>query len=168
MSNEEQEIPSSWAQESQPKQTTPPTPPRPKPEVDIFKKLDRIIESLDVLAHELNRIADFLTGTQGIVVPSKPVAPPLPPSAGTTPVEKETTVPTPIPTPSPSQAKLKKVQEAFPSELAELLYFNVEKDWVIIKPRQYLGSENFAKIASVVRNLGGEYVSAGKESHFRV
>jgi len=39
---------------------------------------------------------------------------------------------------------------------------------VIIKPRQFLGSENFAKIASTVRGIGGEYISAGKESHFRV
>jgi hypothetical protein len=32
----------------------------------------------------------------------------------------------------------------------------------------FLGSENFAKIASAVRGMGGEYISAGKDSHFRV
>ena len=29
-------------------------------------------------------------------------------------------------------------------------------------------AENFAKIASIVRGAGGEYISAGKESHFRI
>jgi hypothetical protein len=31
-----------------------------------------------------------------------------------------------------------------------------------------LGSENIAKIASAMRGMGGEYISAGKDSHFRV
>ncbi|NIV44534.1 hypothetical protein GWN49_06630 [Candidatus Bathyarchaeota archaeon] len=46
--------------------------------------------------------------------------------------------------------------------------FEEKKEYVSIKPRQYLGSDNFAKIASIIRDEGGEYISAGKESHFRV
>jgi hypothetical protein len=38
----------------------------------------------------------------------------------------------------------------------------------MVKPRQFLGSENFAKIASIARGMGGDYISAGKESHFRI
>jgi len=49
-----------------------------------------------------------------------------------------------------------------------LLSFEEKEDYVIIKPRQFLGSENFSKIASAVRQMGGDYVSAGKASHFRV
>ncbi|HIE13695.1 TPA: hypothetical protein EYP70_00310 [Candidatus Bathyarchaeota archaeon] len=61
------------------------------------------------------------------------------------------------------------VQRIFPRDLAGLLYFEETNDYILIKPRQYLGSENFAKIASIVRDqLGGEYISAGKDSHFRV
>jgi len=56
----------------------------------------------------------------------------------------------------------------FPTELADLLKFEDTADLVIIKPRQFLGAENFAKIAQIVREVGGDYVSAGKESHFRV
>jgi hypothetical protein len=56
----------------------------------------------------------------------------------------------------------------FPTELADLLKFEDTADLVIIKPRQFLGAENFAKIAQIVREVGGEYVSAGKDSHFRV
>jgi hypothetical protein len=56
----------------------------------------------------------------------------------------------------------------FPEDLESMLNFEEKDDYIIIKPRQYLGSENFSKIASVVRRAGGEYVSAGKASHFRV
>jgi len=49
-----------------------------------------------------------------------------------------------------------------------MLHFEEEAEYIIIKPRRFLGSENFAKIASIVRGAGGEYISAGKESHFRV
>jgi hypothetical protein len=52
--------------------------------------------------------------------------------------------------------------------LENLLNFEEKEDYIIIRPRQFLGSENFAKIASAVRGMGGEYISAGKASHFRV
>jgi hypothetical protein len=35
-----------------------------------------------------------------------------------------------------------------------------------ITPRQFLGAENFARIAKIIRDNGGDYISAGKESHF--
>jgi len=60
------------------------------------------------------------------------------------------------------------IKAKFPEELKEILTFEAVGEYVVIKPRQYLGSETFAKIAAVVREAGGEYVSAGKESHFRV
>jgi hypothetical protein len=60
------------------------------------------------------------------------------------------------------------VQNNFPKDLAELLTFEIKDDCAIIKPKQFLGTGNFAKIAAIVRNLSGEYVSAGKESHFRI
>ena len=60
------------------------------------------------------------------------------------------------------------VRLAFPEELEALLSFEEKGDYVVVKPRQFLGSENFAKIASAVRGLGGEYISAGKDSHFRI
>lgn len=60
------------------------------------------------------------------------------------------------------------VKDAFTEDLRNMLVFEDTTEYVTIKPRQYLGSENFAKIASIVRELSGEYISAGKESHFRV
>jgi hypothetical protein len=58
--------------------------------------------------------------------------------------------------------------ELFPEDLRGLLSFEDQEDWTIIKPRQFLGSENFAKIAEIVKKHDGEYVSAKKESHFRI
>jgi hypothetical protein len=74
----------------------------------------------------------------------------------------------------PQQPQVKKLQTVddvkknFPEDLESLLNFEETQDLIIIKPRQYLGSEKFAEIASVVRGIGGDYVSAGKQSHFRV
>ena len=41
-------------------------------------------------------------------------------------------------------------------------------DTIILKPKSFLGSEDFAKIAHIVRTNKGEYISAGKESHFKI
>ncbi|MFW6117316.1 MAG: hypothetical protein ACOC6G_01875, partial [Thermoproteota archaeon] len=77
------------------------------------------------------------------------------------PEPKKTEVPQP-------QESLEEVKEMFPDELKNLLSFEEEEDYVKIKPRQFLGSDNFAKIASIIRGVGGEYISAGKKSHFRL
>jgi len=67
-----------------------------------------------------------------------------------------------------SEIKPEKIRELFPENLRGLLSFKGQADAVIIKPRQFLGSENFAKIVDIVKQQGGEYVSAGKDSHFRI
>jgi len=54
----------------------------------------------------------------------------------------------------------------FPEKYIELLDFKVEGNHVIAKPRKYLG-EAFRGIAAIVKKLNGEYVSAGRESHFK-
>ena len=63
---------------------------------------------------------------------------------------------------------IERVRVLFPKDLEGMLEFEETVEYLIIRPRGYLGSENFAKIASIIRNAGGEYVSAGKESHFRI
>jgi len=70
-----------------------------------------------------------------------------------------------------SQEKSKVIEDVkmmFPEDLENLLSFEEKDDYIMIKPRQFLGSDNFSKIAAVVRGAGGDYVSAGKASHFRV
>jgi len=66
------------------------------------------------------------------------------------------------------QSSVEDIRMSFPQELESLLSIEERNEYIIIKPRQFLGSENFAKIASAVRGMGGEYISAGKDSHFRV
>jgi len=63
---------------------------------------------------------------------------------------------------------LDRIKTLFPTDLREMLSFTESGEYHIIKPLNYLGSDTFAKIASIIREAGGEYVSAGKESHFRV
>jgi hypothetical protein len=69
---------------------------------------------------------------------------------------------------TPKQRSLDDIRMSFPEDLEARLSFEEKGDYIIIKPKQFLGSENFAKIASAVRGMGGEYISAGKDSHFRV
>ena len=62
------------------------------------------------------------------------------------------------------------IKGTFPEYLVSLLEFTFEREgrFIKAKPRQFLGSSNFAKIAAIVRELGGDYISAGKDSHFRI
>lgn len=51
-------------------------------------------------------------------------------------------------------------------EYEDVLSISEEDEGIVVQPVSYLGKEKFATIASEVRELGGEYVSAGKESRF--
>jgi hypothetical protein len=61
---------------------------------------------------------------------------------------------------------LEKLQ--LPKDLAKLLNVKVEGSQVVLTPKSYLGSENFAKIMEHIKPYGGTYVSQGKNSHFRI
>jgi predicted DNA-binding transcriptional regulator YafY len=60
------------------------------------------------------------------------------------------------------------LQAKIPSELKDSLTYEENQHYFIVRPRQYLGAENFAKILDAVRQVGGEYISKGKDSHFKV
>ena len=122
------------------------------------EEVGKLVERIDELLMILNRVSDDLKDVSGSLKSmtasqtSKPTPPPSPP-------EPEVSEP---------QGSTGEVKEMFPDELKNLLSFEDEGDYVKIKPRQFLGSDNFAKIASIIRGVGGEYISAGKKSHFRV
>lgn len=64
---------------------------------------------------------------------------------------------------------LESIANAFPKDLKGKLYFEDSGKYVIVKARKYLGSEVFKQVAEIIRDkLGGEYISAGRESHFRI
>ncbi|MDH7477799.1 MAG: hypothetical protein QHH17_05400 [Candidatus Bathyarchaeota archaeon] len=124
--------------------------------------LEKLVERIDELLVVLNRVTEDLreisTALKSIAI-SHLAQPP------TTPIQ----APTPITPKTPERLQgIEDIKMMFPEDLENLLNFEEKDDYIIIKPRQFLGSENFAKIASVVRGIGGEYISAGKASHFRV
>jgi hypothetical protein len=55
-----------------------------------------------------------------------------------------------------------------PEEYEKLLVLSRDKDDFVLKPKGWLGTDNFAEILKFIQGLGGKYVSAGKASHFRV
>jgi hypothetical protein len=66
-------------------------------------------------------------------------------------------------------APVKHVLESIKLELEEYredINIMEEEDKIIVKLKGYLGREKFAAIATIIKGLGGEYISAGKDSRF--
>jgi hypothetical protein len=124
-----------------------------KPSVDeVMQKIDQLLVVLKDISQDLADISKALKASRA---PS--------PTPVTAPA------PTPIPTPTEREGdSTKEARALFPKELEDMLFFEDQDEYIIIKPRRFLGSENFAKIASIVRGAGGEYVSAGRDSHFKI
>jgi len=64
-------------------------------------------------------------------------------------------------------SEVKRVQDGFPDELAKRLDFTETSEYVIAKFKHFQPTETFKQVVDIVKQLGGEYISAGKESHFR-
>jgi hypothetical protein len=58
--------------------------------------------------------------------------------------------------------------EARLGEHLQELDVGAEEEGIVVKPKGFLGREKFAAIAAVIEELGGRYVSAGKESRFLI
>jgi hypothetical protein len=118
---------------------------------DILQRLSEVLDVLKRLSEDLQDISKSL---KTMSPPKSSVtAPPAAPSA---------------PTPQPGGKRIEDLRMMFTKELETMLTFEDKGTFIKITPRQYLGSENFAKIASTIREAGGEYVSAGRDSHFRI
>ena len=128
------------------------------------EKLNQVLERVDEIVTVLNQISSDLRSVSASLK-SLAVGQITQPTAQT---PTASTAPTPAPAPSSKQRSVDDIRMSFPEELEARLGFEEKGDYIIIKPKQFLGSENFAKIASAVRGMGGEYISAGKDSHFRV
>src|SRR4030066_1769741 len=117
------------------------------------EKLERLLERIDEILLVLKGISDDLRVVSASLKSMAVSQIPHPLTQTSAPVSRES---------------LHDIRLSFPEDLDNLLNFEEKTDYIMIKPRQFLGSENFAKIASTVRGMGGEYISAGKDSHFRV
>jgi len=67
-----------------------------------------------------------------------------------------------------SNEYVEKVKGWLSREDAELFDFSVEGNYVILRPREYLGKDKFSLVIRIIRDNGGDYVSKGEASHFRV
>jgi len=118
-----------------------------KPSVEeVLQKIDQLLVILKEISQDLTDISKSLK-VAGVPSPAAPA---------------------PTPTPTERARLVKDIRALFPKELEDMLFFEEEGEYIVIKPRRFLGSENFAKIASIVRGAGGEYISAGRESHFKI
>ncbi len=121
-------------------------------------KVETLIEKVDELLMILNRVAEDLKQVSGSLK-----------SLAVSKIVQPETITAPVVTPEGYEKKsIDDIRIMFPEDLENMLSFEEKEDYVIVKPRQFLGSDNFAKIASIVRGIGGDYISAGKESHFRI
>jgi len=112
---------------------------------ELARKVDELLNVLKVVSGDLTEVSKSLKAVSvSAVAPAVSAAP------------------------SEKKQDINDVKQAFSSELAGMLLFEETGKFVIVKPRRFLGSDNFAKIASVVRDIGGEYISAGKNSHFKI
>ena len=125
------------------------------------EKLENLIERIDEILLVLKGISDDLR-TVSASLKSMAV------SQITHPITEQITTASPSGDISGKQKSLEDIRMSFPEDLENLLHFEDKTDYIMVKPKQFLGSENFAKIASAVRGMGGEYISAGRDSHFRV
>jgi hypothetical protein len=122
------------------------------------ESLEKLVERIDELLVVLSRISEDLRSMSESI---KSVV-------GSQVTKPELQTPIAVSHKIHENKSVENVRVAFPEDLEALLSFQEKDDYIMVKPRQFLGSENFAKIASAVRGMGGEYISAGKDSHFRV
>lgn len=144
----------------------------------LFKLMREIRDVIKENTEALNSLLTVVLTQKPISVTTKPMTdrPELIQHEESKTYEDIGAIPLPKPEPeleevkSESMSDVDVIKGSFPDSLASLLEFTFEREgkFVKVKPRQFLGSNNFAKIASIVRELGGDYISAGKESHFRI
>ena len=122
------------------------------------EELSKLVERIDELLMVLKRVSEDLRAVSTSIKAT--VAPQTAQQAPQAPAQ--------VSPEASGTRQLEDVRLAFPEDLEHMLSFEDKTDYIMVKPKQFLGSENFAKIASAVRGMGGEYISAGRDSHFRV
>ena len=116
---------------------------------NLAQKVDELLNVLNVIAKDLSEVSKSLKSATGTTTSTPTLTPQVTPTTG-------------------EKRDINDVKQAFSPELAGMLLFEQSGKFIIVKPRRFLGSDNFAKIAAVVREIGGEYVSAGRNSHFKI
>ena len=139
------------------------------------EKLDKLVEKIDELLSILKDVSEDLRTVSASIkslavsqITTKPEVWAQRPSSPAPELTPRPASPGPSAVAPGKLQNLEDVRMMFSENLDTMLAFEDKGDYVMVKPKQFLGSENFAKIASTVRGIGGEYISAGRDSHFRV
>ena len=142
-----------------------------KPKIeDLVKRIDDLIRVLKFLSEDLADISTNLKAGLG----SHPQSQAAEPSRSLSqPKSSQQTIPVTEPSSTliliDDVKSAEDVQKVFPQDLSNMLFFEETDEHILVKPKLFLGSDNFRRIANIIRDqLGGEYVSAGKDSHFRI
>ena len=134
---------------------------------ELLVTINKITEELRAISASIKLLSIEKTQTTTDTTP-KPTTPKQTyPPPTPTPITNATITTTPTQTETKLRT-LDDIRMSFPEDLEAKLTFEDKNEYITIKPKQFLGSDNFAKIASAIRGMGGEYISAGKDSHFRV
>ena len=147
----------------------------------ILKKIGEMNASIAKMQEELKSVSASLKSlavgqitqpptvhvTSSAPKPAAPVSAPKPTVTISAP-KPQASPAAPAPSEGSKTRSLNDVKMSFPEDLEARLSFEEKGEFIIIKPKSFLGSDNFAKIALTIRGMGGEYISAGKDSHFRV
>ena len=112
---------------------------------ELSQRIDQLLNVLNMISRDLAEISKSLKAVRGAPAVAPPTA-----------------------APTEGVRTIEDIRVLFPSDLEEMLTFEESGNYIMIKPRRFLGSDNFAKIASIIRDAGGEYISDGKQSHFKV
>ena len=118
---------------------------------ELLERIDELLNVLKMISRDLSEVSKSLKTVAVPCAPEVPAAPATPTPAG-----------------AAVTRGVEDVKMLFSKDLEDMLSFEEKGEFIVVKPRQYLGSDNFGKIASIIRGVGGEYISAGKQSHFRV
>jgi hypothetical protein len=126
-----------------------------KPEIALtlmYGKLDAILTEMRTLTSIFSKAATSQSFSNSTVTPKEPQS-----------------IPASAVKPTEQTPRVKEILAAL-DPYKDLLNIDTESSTmlVLVKPAQFLGSENFSKIAATIRTIGGQYVSMGKNSHFEV
>ena len=65
-------------------------------------------------------------------------------------------------------SSIEDIRIKFPKELEDLLEFEEYPEHITVRGKNFLETSDFKKVSTIVTQLGGEYKSLGKQSHFKV
>jgi SepF-like predicted cell division protein (DUF552 family) len=121
-----------------------PIPPELKVILEGFEDLEGIIYGMRQKIYQLHGVVEY----------SEP---------------KSEAAPTPTPIKTTHNKAIDAARWLFPEEIEAKLNFEEKGNDIIIKLKEFLrDKDTFAKIAGTIKENGGEYISAGKDTHFRL